>query len=105
MHDLAGFFYKVLPKCNGFICKVRKLNDSFEETAVIYLQVSVVSQALIFVCRSHRWSFLERPGLMLVVAFLIAQLIATIIAVYADWPFARIKGCGWGWAGMTWLYK
>ncbi|KAG6556412.1 hypothetical protein Mapa_002355 [Marchantia paleacea] len=86
--------------------KVRSVKGSrYEETAVMYLQVSVISQALIFVCRSKTWSFLERPGFFLVVAFAIAQLIATIIAVYANWPFARIRGCGWGWAGITWLYN
>jgi len=31
--------------------------------------------------------------------------LATIIAVYADWNFARIHGCGWGWAGVVWLYS
>lgn len=31
--------------------------------------------------------------------------IATIIAVYADWSFARVKGIGWGWAGVIWLYS
>lgn len=31
--------------------------------------------------------------------------IATIIAVYAHWGFAEIKGCGWGWAGVIWLYS
>ncbi|CAM6095500.1 unnamed protein product [Calypogeia fissa] len=104
---MTVIFFFLMRNTNFFekYFKMRKLDDSFEETAVIYLQVSVVSQALIFVCRSQRWSFLERPGFMLIVAFSVAQLIATIIAVYADWPFARIKGCGWGWAGMTWLYN
>ncbi|KAJ8492851.1 hypothetical protein OPV22_014572 [Ensete ventricosum] len=37
------------------------------------------------------WCFVERPGLLLVGAFVIAQLVATVIAVYADWGFARIK--------------
>ncbi|RRT36905.1 hypothetical protein B296_00036060 [Ensete ventricosum] len=32
-------------------------------------------------------------------------MVATIIAVYADWGFARIKGIGWGWAGVIWLYS
>ncbi|CAN1224066.1 ATPase 6, plasma membrane-type [Linum perenne] len=76
-----------------------------ELTAALYLQVSIVSQALIFVTRSRGFSFLERPGLLLVVAFLIAQLIATVLAVYAHWEFARIKGIGWGWAGVIWLYN
>lgn len=28
-----------------------------------------------------------------------------MIAVYADWGFAAIKGIGWGWAGVIWLYN
>ncbi|KAG6409716.1 hypothetical protein SASPL_127758 [Salvia splendens] len=85
---------------------VRPLKDSPEEImAVLYLQVSIVSQALIFVTRSRSWSFAERPGMFLLGAFLIAQLVATLIAVYANWTFAKIKGCGWGWAGVIWLYS
>jgi H+-transporting ATPase len=41
----------------------------------------------------------------LVVAFIIAQLVATLIAVYANWSFAAIEGIGWGWAGVIWLYN
>ncbi|KAK9666476.1 hypothetical protein RND81_14G187600 [Saponaria officinalis] len=85
---------------------VRSIRTNEEELmAALYLQVSIVSQALIFVTRSRSWSFVERPGFMLVIAFFIAQLIATIIAVYAKWGFARITGIGWGWAGVIWLYS
>ncbi|KAE8665240.1 Plasma membrane ATPase [Hibiscus syriacus] len=85
---------------------VRPLRNSNEEMmAALYLQVSIVSQALIFVTRSRSWSYFERPGLLLVSAFMIAQLVATLIAVYANWGFARIKGMGWGWAGVIWLYS
>ncbi|KAG6519276.1 hypothetical protein ZIOFF_022769 [Zingiber officinale] len=85
---------------------VRSLRDSNAEMmSALYLQVSIVSQALIFVTRSRSWCFVERPGLLLVSAFLIAQLIATLIAVYANWGFARIEGIGWGWAGVIWLYS
>ncbi|THF99466.1 hypothetical protein TEA_016338 [Camellia sinensis var. sinensis] len=81
-------------------------HDDFRKLAsAIYLQVSIISQALIFVTRSRSWSFVERPGLLLVVAFIIAQLIATLIAVYANWSFAAIEGIGWGWAGVIWLYN
>ncbi|KAF2316228.1 hypothetical protein GH714_041569 [Hevea brasiliensis] len=73
--------------------------------SAVYLQVSTISQALIFVTRSRSWSFVERPGLLLVSAFVIAQLIATLIAVYANWSFAAIEGIGWGWAGIVWLYN
>ncbi|XP_073031351.1 ATPase 8, plasma membrane-type-like [Primulina eburnea] len=82
---------------------IRGSND--ELTAALYLQVSIISQALIFVTRSRSWSFVERPGLLLVSAFFIAQLVATVIAVYANWGFARIQGIGWGWAGVIWIYS
>ncbi|XP_048436335.1 plasma membrane ATPase 4 isoform X2 [Pyrus x bretschneideri] len=85
---------------------VRSLRDRPEQMmAALYLQVSIVSQALIFVTRSRSWSFVERPGLLLLGAFMVAQLVATLIAVYANWGFARIKGAGWGWAGVIWLYS
>ncbi|TKY64610.1 ATPase 9 [Spatholobus suberectus] len=85
---------------------VRSIRYNEDElTAAVYLQVSIVSQALIFVTRSRSWSFVERPGLLLVTAFVLAQLIATIIAVYAKWGFARMEGIGWGWAGVIWLYS
>ncbi|VAH95574.1 unnamed protein product [Triticum turgidum subsp. durum] len=80
--------------------------DDFKMLAsAVYLQVSTISQALIFVTRSRSWSFVERPGFLLVFAFFVAQLIATLIAVYADWGFTSIKGIGWGWAGIVWLYN
>ncbi|KAK8339311.1 hypothetical protein V6Z12_A08G025900 [Gossypium hirsutum] len=76
---------------------VRSLRErEHEMMGALYLQVSIVSQALIFVTRSRSWSYAERPGLLLV---------ATLIAVYANWGFARIKGIGWGWAGVIWLYS
>ncbi|GMI92406.1 H(+)-ATPase 5 [Hibiscus trionum] len=85
---------------------VRPLRDNPEEMmAALYLQVSIVSQALIFVTRSRSWSYIERPGLLLLAAFVVAQLVATAIAVYANWGFARIQGMGWGWAGVIWLYS
>lgn len=31
--------------------------------------------------------------------------VATLIAVYANWEFARISGIGWGWAGIVWAYS
>ncbi|KAL4568436.1 hypothetical protein LXL04_024049 [Taraxacum kok-saghyz] len=84
----------------------KEARDDFRKLAsAIYLQVSTISQALIFVTRARSWSFYERPGALLFGAFLIAQLIATLIAVYANWSFAAIEGIGWGWAGVIWLYN
>ncbi|XP_013605622.1 PREDICTED: LOW QUALITY PROTEIN: ATPase 5, plasma membrane-type [Brassica oleracea var. oleracea] len=85
---------------------VRPLSQRPEQMmAALYLQVSITSQALIFVTRSRSWSYVEPPGLLLLGAFVIAQLVATLIAVYANWNFARIEGAGWGWAGVIWLYS
>ncbi|PIA40834.1 hypothetical protein AQUCO_02400118v1 [Aquilegia coerulea] len=85
---------------------VRRISDNNHEmTAALYLQVSIISQALIFVTRSRGFSYFERPGMLLMGAFLIAQLVATLIAVYPNWEFARIRGIGWGWAGVIWLYS
>ncbi|KAI9611776.1 hypothetical protein KEM48_004440 [Puccinia striiformis f. sp. tritici PST-130] len=44
---------------------------------VIYLQVAIISQALIFITRSHSWVFMERPSLALMGAFCIAQTVAS----------------------------
>ncbi|XP_013738261.1 ATPase 2, plasma membrane-type isoform X1 [Brassica napus] len=79
--------------------------NEHELMSALYLQVSIISQALIFVTRSRSWSFVERPGALLMIAFLIAQLVATLIAVYANWEFAEVRGIGWGWAGVIWLYS
>ncbi|XP_024012833.1 ATPase 7, plasma membrane-type isoform X2 [Eutrema salsugineum] len=73
--------------------------------SAVYLQVSTISQALIFVTRSRSWSFVERPGFLLVIAFLIAQLVASAIAALATWPFAGIRSIGWGWTGVIWIFN
>ena len=73
--------------------------------SIIYLQVSTISQALIFIIRSRSFFFLERPSMGLLGAFCISQLIATFIAVWADWSFTSIHGCGWHWAGIIWIWN
>ncbi|XP_066164474.1 ATPase 10, plasma membrane-type isoform X1 [Oryza sativa Japonica Group] len=86
--------------------KVRSLKQNSDEiSSAMYLQVSIISQALIFVTRSQGLSFLERPGALLICAFILAQLVATLIAVYATISFASISAIGWGWAGVIWLYS
>ncbi|KAL1085110.1 hypothetical protein V6Z11_D08G028000 [Gossypium hirsutum] len=105
---MTVIFFWVMHDTDFFSDKfgVRSLRErDHEMMGALYLQVSIVSQALIFVTRSRSWSYAERPGLLLVTAFIIAQLVATLIAVYANWGFARIKGIGWGWAGVIWLYS
>ncbi|CAI9285671.1 unnamed protein product [Lactuca saligna] len=81
------------------------IGNEDEITAAVYLQVSIISQALIFVTRSQSWSFVERPGFLLLLAFALAQIVATMLAVYSDWDFAEMKGVGWRWAGVIWLFS
>ncbi|MED6160522.1 ATPase 8, plasma membrane-type [Stylosanthes scabra] len=103
----ACFFYAIHD--TNFFSKhfgVTDISASEEQlNSALYLQVSIISQALIFVTRSRGWSYCERPGFMLVGAFLAAQLVATLIAVYCHWDFAKIHGVGWEWAGVIWLYS
>ncbi|GLT46205.1 hypothetical protein SLA2020_199790 [Shorea laevis] len=105
---ITVLFYWIVIDTDFFenLFNVRSLSDNSEEvSSAIYLQVSIISQALIFVTRSQSWSFLERPGVLLMCAFVVAQLVATLIAVYAHISFAYISGIGWGWAGVIWLYS
>jgi len=85
---------------------VRPLHGSRDEMmSALYLQVSIISQALIFVTRSRGWCFAEMPGLLLCAAFVVAQIMATLVAVYPTIRFAHIRGIGWGWAGAIWAYS
>ncbi|KEH39757.1 plasma membrane H+-ATPase [Medicago truncatula] len=71
-------FFWAMKDTNFFSNKfgVRPIRHNPDEMmAALYLQVSIISQALIFVTRSRSWSFAERPGLLLLGAFLIAQLV------------------------------
>ncbi|EOY03353.1 H(+)-ATPase 4 isoform 1 [Theobroma cacao] len=102
----AAYETDFFPRTFGVSSLQQKDHDDMRKLAsAIYLQVSIISQALIFVTRARSWSYVERPGLLLVTAFVAAQLIATLIAVYANWSFAAIEGIGWGWAGVIWLYN
>ena len=57
---------------------------------IAHLQVAIISQALIFVTRSHSFFFVERPSFALMGAFAIAQLVSSIIAVHGDWGFTNL---------------
>ncbi|KAL7160511.1 hypothetical protein ABFS83_01G100200 [Erythranthe nasuta] len=73
--------------------------------SAVYLQVSTISQALIFVTRSRGWSFTERPGLLLVAAFIVAQLVATLLSAEVTSDLFGIRKIGWGWTAVIWLFN
>ncbi|KAK4683590.1 H+-transporting ATPase, partial [Tremellales sp. Uapishka_1] len=72
---------------------------------VIYLQVAIISQALIFVTRSHGPSWTERPSVALMLAFCLAQLISSIIAAFGDWGFTDVESISGGWIGIVWIWN
>jgi hypothetical protein len=71
---------------------------------ITYLQVAIISQALIFVTRSHSFFFMERPSVALMLAFCVAQLVSSIIAAYGDWGFTQIHSISGGWIGIVWVW-
>ncbi|PRW57643.1 plasma-membrane proton-efflux P-type ATPase isoform B [Chlorella sorokiniana] len=50
--------------------------------AMLYLQVSVSGQAVVFVVRTVKHSFLSRAGTLTYVAFFLAQTASTLIAIF-----------------------
>ena len=72
--------------------------------SIVYLQVAIISQALIFITRSHGFFFMERPSFALMGAFCIAQLVSSIIAAYGDWGFSNIEPISGGWIGIVWIW-
>jgi len=72
--------------------------------SLVYLHTSLSGMALIFSSRAHGLWAASRPGLLLVVAVAAAQGATTFITVYADWGFTDVKGTGWGWAAVVWVY-
>ncbi|WVQ84945.1 plasma-membrane proton-efflux P-type ATPase [Cryptococcus sp. DSM 104549] len=79
--------------------------NSYGGHMVIYLQVAIISQALIFVTRSHGPSWTERPSFALMGAFCLAQLISSIIAGFGDWGFTQVRHISGGWIGIVWVWN
>ncbi|CDY51650.1 BnaAnng10900D [Brassica napus] len=86
-----------------------KLREIFATGVVLGSYLAVMT--VVFFWLAHETDFFSNLfgvrsiKALLMIAFLIAQLVATLIAVYANWEFAEVKGIGWGWAGVIWLYS
>lgn len=79
-------------------------NNDYQLHMIVYLQVAIISQALIFVTRSHGFFFMERPSFALLAAFCIAQMVSSVIAAYANFGFTQIKAISGGWIGIVWVW-
>ncbi|KAJ6676790.1 PLASMA MEMBRANE ATPASE 1 [Salix viminalis] len=78
----ASYKTNFFPRVFGVSTLEKIAHDDFRKLAsAIYLQVSTISQALIFVTRYRSWSYAERPGILFVVSFVIAQLSMQIEAL------------------------
>ncbi|KAF0682836.1 Aste57867_25059 [Aphanomyces stellatus] len=78
----------------------------------IYTQVSISGQALIFVTRTagiNTWFFAEKPCNLLLIAFVIAQVAASVIGYFGfnGYPSDRVAviGCGGSYLGIAWLWS
>ncbi|EGZ27293.1 hypothetical protein PHYSODRAFT_553896 [Phytophthora sojae] len=79
--------------------------------SLVYLQVSISGQALIFVTRTagtNNWFFAEKPCNLLLIAFVFAQIVASVIGWigFGGYPTDRIAviGCGGGYTLIAWLW-
>ncbi|XP_073132924.1 plasma membrane ATPase 1-like [Henckelia pumila] len=99
------FNVKDFSKHMGYLTDDSNKELKAQLASAVYLQVSTISQALIFVTRSRGWSFTERPGFLLVCAFIIAQLVATLLSAVVTCDLFGIMKIGWGWTAVIWLYN
>ncbi|KAK6933862.1 hypothetical protein RJ641_036756, partial [Dillenia turbinata] len=82
------------PSCSGFRPSTCNRDDFRMLALAVYLQVSTISQAFIFVTRTRRWSFVEHPRSSPHPGFCSGSA----------YNFGSIKGICWGWADVIWLY-
>jgi H+-transporting ATPase len=57
--------------------------------SLLYVQVSISGQALVFVVRTVEWSLASRAGMLTYVAFFAAQVGATLIGIFGFGGYVR----------------
>lgn len=86
--------------------KSRSLMGSDEEIrAALFLQMSIVNQAVVLFAHSDDCCLIRCPGPFVAVTSMFTQMVATHKAVYGGMDFALAKGVGWVRAGLVWLYN
>jgi len=116
------------PLCPGFESDHQSCGGYLgwsETITVVYLCLSIGGQLTVFVSRTKHSFWSRRPGYVLLIACIAAQVVATIICVY--WPVSLgitayvgvpdplhggihpvqvvMKGIDWKMAGFVWLYS
>jgi len=78
---------------------------------LLYLQVSISSMATIFVTRARGFSWRDKPGNYLLVAFCASQTASSFLGAYGltgQYPINGVGmfgGCGWGWVLVAWIWS
>jgi H+-transporting ATPase len=67
---------------------------------LVYLKLSVAGHLTIFVTRTRKRAWQDRPAPILVGAVVVTQALATLMAVYG----VLMTPIGWTWAGFVWVY-
>lgn len=104
----TAIFYRVARTADSFSCKFKgkSLMGTDEEIgAALFLQMSIVNQAIALFVHSDDCCLIRCPGPFVTFAFFASQMVATHKAVYGDLNFALAKGVGYFRAGLIWLYN
>jgi H+-transporting ATPase len=67
---------------------------------LMYLKLSVAGHLTIFVARTRKRFWQDKPAPVLVGAVVATQAVATLMAVYG----VLMAPIGWAWAGFVWVY-
>lgn len=79
--------------------RVFRLSQADVQT-FMYLKLSIAGQLTIFLTRTRGPFWSERPANILLCTTVVAQVIATLVAVYGVF----MAPLGWGWAIFVWCY-
>ncbi|KAF0932819.1 hypothetical protein E2562_012151 [Oryza meyeriana var. granulata] len=104
----TAIFFRAATMTDFISCKIegKSLMGTDEEIrAALFLQMSIVNQAVALFAHSDDCCNITCPGPVVTFAFIFTQMVATRKAVQGDLNFAMAKGVGWLKAGLIWLYN
>lgn len=104
-------WYQPMSRGNEIIGPGIEVKEGFMR-GLIYMQVSISGQALIFVTRTsglNTWFFADKPCNLLLIAFVLAQGVATAIGWlgFDGYPSPRLStlGCGGHYTVVVWIWS
>ncbi|KAL6645290.1 hypothetical protein ACP70R_016898 [Stipagrostis hirtigluma subsp. patula] len=104
----TAIFFRAAIAADIFTCnfKDKSLMGTDEEIrAALFLQMSIVNQAIALFAHSDDYFLVRCPGPFVTFTFIFFQMVVTCKAVHGDLDFALAKGLGCVRAGLIWLYN